>query len=719
MKKILLSIICVASASVFAQKQELVFFEDFENPEMSAFVEYVRVDVSGKHTTNNAISGSGSLEVNTLGKKGYPMTLELNMKKILSPKTTSTYVIISFKYKVLSVDTDRELRSYLLGDANGKRIFTEIFGLKAGDSGTVKIDTRLMSKNKNKIAMTSLNGVHILIDDFKVESIASSSKSDWMFEEGVFVGMKFLPTHHNFLTSTAPEHNISKDEFFPFVDKFGQYKHRQWKNKVKTEADFATRIKEEDAFNASLPKIKNRDKYFGLIDPKYKFKATGRFYTKKIDGKWWLITPEGNLFWSHGIDTVGRNSDTPITKREHYFDDVSDKRFIHKFYGGKHSYHKGPMESFDFSIKNLTLKYGEKFQEKYAKIIGKRFSVWGINTSGAWSTDFVMRHSKIPYAFLGGSGGAKSFQGKSKLIEYWKPMVDYFEADFEKNTHKWMEKNAEFLRSPYCIGAFVDNELPWQAKDYSTAMRILTCPKTQKAKQVFMMMLKDKYNEIEALNSAWKSKYENWDSFLNTDNFIPTTQEGKADMLALEVKYYERYFSVCRSAVKSVAPDTLYLGCRFAWGNSTVAKVASKYCDVVSYNVYRDNVDGFSLPNGAVDKPIIIGEFHFGNQDAGIFGGGLRPRKTMQDRVDSYETYVISALENPAIVGAHWFRWFAQITTGRCGDGENYSVGMVDICDTPEYPMIKKAHELSTKLYDVRKKASTEKRKETAKTVTY
>jgi hypothetical protein len=33
--------------------------------------------------------------------------------------------------------------------------------------------------------------------------------------------------------------------------------------------------------------------------------------------------------------------------------------------------------------------------------------------------------------------------------------------------------------------------------------------------------------------------------------------------------------------------------------------------------------------------------------------------------------------------------------------------------------MIKKAHELSTKMYDIRQKASTKKRKETAKTITY
>ena len=56
---------------------------------------------------------------------------------------------------------------------------------------------------------------------------------------------------------------------------------------------------------------------------------------------------------------------------------------------------------------------------------------------------------------------------------------------------------------------------------------------------------------------------------------------------------------------------------------------------------------------------------------------------------------------------------------GALCDGENYAVGMVDICDTTIYSMVKKAYELSTKMYDVRQKASTEKCEETAKTITY
>ena len=39
-------------------------------------------------------------------------------------------------------------------------------------------------------------------------------------------------------------------------------------------------------------------------------------------------------------------------------------------------------------------------------------------------------------------------------------------------------------------------------------------------------------------------------------------------------------------------------------------------------------------------------------------------------------------LGNPLIVGTHWFQYGDQATTGR-GDGENYQIGFVDVCDTP------------------------------------
>ena len=61
------------------------------------------------------------------------------------------------------------------------------------------------------------------------------------------------------------------------------------------------------------------------------------------------------------------------------------------------------------------------------------------------------------------------------------------------------------------------------------------------------------------------------------------------------------------------------------------------------------------LPDGA-DKPVIIGEFHFGALDRGMFHPGLKQERDQPHRAELYRSYVQSALAHPLIIGTHWFQ---------------------------------------------------------------
>ena len=50
----------------------------------------------------------------------------------------------------------------------------------------------------------------------------------------------------------------------------------------------------------------------------------------------------------------------------------------------------------------------------------------------------------------------------------------------------------------------------------------------------------------------------------------------------------------------------------------------------------------------------------------------------------AYRYYVEYAAADPSIVGTHWLQWLDEPNTGRF-DGENYSIGFVDVADRP-YP---------------------------------
>jgi hypothetical protein len=163
-------------------------------------------------------------------------------------------------------------------------------------------------------------------------------------------------------------------------------------------------------------------------------------------------------------------------------------------------------------------------------------------------------------------------------------------------------------------------------------------------------------------------------------------------------KAAEQYFRVVRDVIKAVAPNQLYLGCRFAWVNARAAAAAAKYCDVVSYNLYQRSVAEFKLPGG-LDVPLIIGEFHFGTLDRGMFHTGLVPVANQAERAEAYRAYVEGALRHPQFVGTRWFQYQDEPTTGRVLDEENYQIGFVDLADTPYPEMTRVSRSIGERLY--------------------
>jgi len=168
----------------------------------------------------------------------------------------------------------------------------------------------------------------------------------------------------------------------------------------------------------------------------------------------------------------------------------------------------------------------------------------------------------------------------------------------------------------------------------------------------------------------------------------------------------EAYYKVVREEVKRVAPNKLYLGSRLH-GHSAphgskphLVAAAAKYCDVTSVNRYRFSPSDLRMLEG-VDKPLIIGEFHFGALDRGMLHPGLRGLSNQEQRSHAYEHYVAQALKHPHIVGTHWFQYREQNVTGR-SDGENYQIGFVDICDTPYQEIINASRRIGQRLYELR-----------------
>jgi hypothetical protein len=123
--------------------------------------------------------------------------------------------------------------------------------------------------------------------------------------------------------------------------------------------------------------------------------------------------------------------------------------------------------------------------------------------------------------------------------------------------------------------------------------------------------------------------------------------------------------------------------------------------DPAFYNIYRHTLDAFTLPDG-VDMPVLVGEFHLGALDRGLFHASLIGVANQKERGKAYAAYVTSALRHPNFVGVHWHQFGDQPTTGRF-DGENFQNGFVDVCDTPYPETIAAIRAVGYQLYELRR----------------
>ena len=118
---------------------------------------------------------------------------------------------------------------------------------------------------------------------------------------------------------------------------------------------------------------------------------------------------------------------------------------------------------------------------------------------------------------------------------------------------------------------------------------------------------------------------------------------------------------------------------------------------MVSFNKYATSIRDLKLPDN-LDRPIIIGEFHFPAWDRSYAANADCSQLCEEQRADSYWYYLTGALENPLVVGTHWFQYLDQPLTGR-PDGENFPIGFVDVTDTPYDELTKVTRELGDNLY--------------------
>jgi hypothetical protein len=442
----------------------------------------------------------------------------------------------------------------------------------------------------------------------------------------------------------------------PVLDEFGQHALVDYPEKIKTIEQLQAEWRAEEADLANIPDY-NYSRYGGYKQKQVK--GTGFFRTEKIDGRWWFVDPEGYLFLSHGVDCIdpGRGGNVKqIDQRANMFGVLPPAEFQNEGRNGQ--------RSASFRAWNLSRRFGENYREKAIDLTIKRLERWGLNTIANWSSADVYGTNKKAHTL-----GLRNVGIDGTLMG----LADVYAPDFASKMDASM---ATYLpaqkNNPWILGYFVGNEPSWLGQEARLCDLILE-------------------GEDRPIKAALQK-------FLAGND----TPERKKEFV---YKTFDTFLQTVRKTVKKYDPNHLILGIRFGNLNELdeqLMEICKNAFDILSFNCYALEPDQ-EMMNRALrlaDRPMIIGEYHFGTVDRGM-AQSLWQVENEQQRGVAYRYYTEQGYSHPGLIGTAYFQWIDQDIMGRSNDGENYNCGMFDVTDRPYKYQVEAMAATALRLYNV------------------
>ncbi|NLH16295.1 MAG: hypothetical protein GX455_06930 [Phycisphaerae bacterium] len=249
---------------------------------------------------------------------------------------------------------------------------------------------------------------------------------------------------------------------------------------------------------------------------------------------------------------------------------------------------------------------------------------------------------------------------------------DPFDPRFESAYSAAVKKVYAVLGGkPWFVAWFADNELSHD--------RLYRRVWSRACSETFVQSLQVRYQNISRLNDAWKSDYISFTD-LSLQKPLPSATDDTQmrDYLAFERKIVQQYIETTLRCIRVIDPDRPIFSNRFMASDiGAYARLLDLYkpYDGIGVNLYPANRgEGLSAGETAflkmfydlTGKPILIGEWSVPAVDSGLYDPaqpqGLdwswneavidQSRRAMQARRLSLDFYNL-----PFVVGAHWFTW--------------------------------------------------------------
>ena len=503
------------------------------------------------------------------------------------------------------------------------------------------------------------------------------------------------------------------------VDELGQNKSKEWGSKLHSVGEMINMLRtQEEEVTEGYP-FDDWSAYGGWKE-KQITEGTGFFSKVKEDGRWWLVDPLGYAFFSVGPDCVVARSDCRIDGVEKWMDWLPARDDPE--YGEMYRVHEKwpPVDEprrtctlFSFEQANLYRAFGKDWYEKWKRMVTGQLRKYGMNTLGNWTDDNILGNTGMPYVT-----SLPHFPTTKQTI--FRDFPDVFSEEYAKNAKESGKALEARKDDPWMIGYFLRNEPAWAFVDHLVlADEVLYNPTQTACKQELLRILQEKYGSISALNAAWRSSFTSFEDLKASQTHVSEwSEEAGKDMRAFSKRMMEAYVGIPSRACREVDQNHMILGMRWAWISDPDVITGWENFDVFSINCYSfDPTDAIqNIVDLKVDLPVMIGEFHFGALDAGPSSTGLEGVADQKERGVAYRYYCERVAAHSYGVGCHYFQCYDQFTLGRF-DGENYNIGLFDICSQPYPEMVSAVKECSSVMYEVaagKRKPVEQQAKETA-----